>query len=120
MKPYNPFLIHRARAMRRAMTAPELRFWCECLRAGPFRFRRQRPIGSYIADFYCSRLKLVIEIDGDSHFDGRAQQYDQERTRYFESLGLTVIRFGNDEVMRQIDGVRVRLAEIFARLHEKT
>ncbi len=64
---------------------------------------RQKPIGNYIVDFYCSKLKLVIEIDGESH-DGRFQ-YDMERQRTLESAGLTVIRFNDKDVKKDIENV---------------
>ena len=69
------------------------------------KFRRQHSIGEYIADFYCSKLKLVIEIDGESHFNDEAIEYDSIRTNFFKSLGIEVIRFNNDEVMTNIEGV---------------
>ncbi len=64
---------------------------------------RQKPIGNYIVDFYCSRLELVIEIDGESH-DGRFQ-YDVERQRFLESIGLAVLRFNDVDVKKDIGAV---------------
>jgi very-short-patch-repair endonuclease len=64
---------------------------------------RQKPIGNYIVDFYCSKLKLVIEIDGESH-DARFQ-YDVERQRFLESMGLTVLRFNDIDVKKDIGNV---------------
>jgi very-short-patch-repair endonuclease len=72
MKTYNSVLIPRARAMRAEMTPGERHFWYRCLQRLPYKFRRQRPFGRFIADFYCPELKLVIEIDGDSHADEAA------------------------------------------------
>lgn len=88
------------------MTEPEIKLW-QYLRNEQLgvKFRRQHSIGEYIADFYCSKLKLVIEIDGESHFNDEAIEYDSIRTNFFKSLGIEVIRFNNDEVMTNIEGV---------------
>jgi very-short-patch-repair endonuclease len=69
------------------------------------KFRRQHGIGHYIVDFYCPALKLVIEVDGDSHFTEDAQRYDRERNKFMSSLGMTTLRFKNDEVMSNLEGV---------------
>lgn len=115
MKTYNPVLIERARTMRKEMTAAEFHLWQHCLRDFPVKFRRQRPFGSFIVDFYCPACKLVVEVDGDSHFSDQGLAYDQERTLYLESLGLTVVRFTNHEVLHQLEGV----ATVIEKLVEK-
>ena len=66
-------------------------------------FRRQHVIGKYIADFCVPRKKIIIELDGGQHLD--QEEYDAERTKFLESKGYRVIRFWNDEVMNDIDGV---------------
>jgi very-short-patch-repair endonuclease len=76
-----------------------------------FRFKRQHPIGSYIADFYCHKAKLVIEIDGKSHNAREQKLYDTLRTEELEAYGLRVIRFSNDEVFRNIDEVIKKIIE---------
>jgi len=68
-------------------------------------FSRQKPLGDYIADFYCHRARLVVEIDGGHHFSDEARDYDRMRDEYLESTGLTVLRFTNSEVMKNIAGV---------------
>lgn len=68
-----------------------------------YKFLRQKPLGGYIVDFYCSKLRLVIEIDGESHAE--TVEYDVERTKILEALGLTVVRYTNDEVMLNSAGV---------------
>ena len=68
-----------------------------------YQFMRQKPIGEYIVDFFCSKLRLVIEIDGESH-DGRFL-YDVERQKFLESVGLTVIRFNDADVKRDMPNV---------------
>ncbi len=110
MKTYTRKLIPRAREMRTNMTEPEKRMWYQCMKKVPQRFRRQRPFGPYIVDFYCAEFKVVIEIDGDSHSSSDAQEYDAERTAYLQGLGLRVIRFSNRDVMENLDGVYERLS----------
>ena len=68
-------------------------------------FYRQKPIGVYIADFYCSKAKLVIEVDGGQHFMNEGIEYDKARDEYMASIGLKVLRFTNTEVLNNIDGV---------------
>lgn len=70
-----------------------------------YKFRRQQGIGRYIVDFYCARAKLVIEIDGDSHFQPGVAAYDLERQKFIESLGFTVIRFINTDIYENLSGV---------------
>ena len=109
-------LIGYAKKMRRQMTEPETRMWLE-LRAERFegvKFRRQKVIGRYIADFAANDPKLVIEVDGDTH--DVDDQRDQIRTRYLEEQGYTVLRFSNVDVMNNIDGVLIRLEEVIASL----
>ena len=100
MKTYNTALVPRARSMRREMTPAEKHLWFNCLKLSPYKFRRQRPFGRFIVDFYCAELKLVIEVDGDSHFTEQGLAYDAERTQFLESLGLKVVRFTNAEVFQ--------------------
>jgi very-short-patch-repair endonuclease len=69
------------------------------------KFRRQHGIGRYIADFYCSEHKLVIELDGDSHDSLESQAYDKERNMFMQEVGLEVLRFTNREVFTNIEGV---------------
>jgi len=71
----------------------------------PIRFRRQEIIGSYIADFYCDKAKLMIELDGSQHYEESGRQRDAQRTAYMESLGMRVLRFDNCDVMQNFEGV---------------
>lgn len=92
--------------LRREMTAPETKLWHVINRQQlGARFRRQFSIGIYITDFCCPRLKLVIEIDGDTHFNDKAEHRDRIRTRYLESAGFTILRFTNVEVMQNLEAV---------------
>ena len=99
MRPeYNRNLVPRAQEMRRDMTPQERRLWYDFLRDYPLRFRRQSVIYHYIADFYCDRAKLVIEVDGSQHATPDAREYDRIRTLTLEGIELTVLRFTNTEV----------------------
>ncbi len=69
------------------------------------KFRRQYGIGTFIVDFYCSELKLAIEVDGDSHFIGDKPKLDKERQSFIESEGVRVLRFTNNEIYKNLDGV---------------
>lgn len=70
--------------MRKEMTRAEKKLWFDFLKDSEYRFLRQRVIDNYIVDFYCSFLNLVIELDGDSHYEEGAQEYDSERTEILE------------------------------------
>ena len=95
----------RARQLRKELTPAEQKLWAY-LRGNKLHgvsFRRQHAIGNYIVDFCSIKAKLIIELDGSQHLE--QEEYDEERTRYLESLGYTVIRFWNNDVMNNIDGV---------------
>jgi very-short-patch-repair endonuclease len=87
------------------MTPAERKLWFEFLRYQKPRFYSQRPIGRFIADFYCAKAKLVIELDGEAHFSKDGKAYDQERSAFLQGLGLSVTRFTNLEVMKNFEGV---------------
>ena len=95
----------RARDLRRGVTPQEKHLWYDFLNSHSARFRRQRPIGDYIVDFYSDRAQLVIELDGSQHFTRAARDYDNTRTQFLESKGLIVIRFTNLDVDVNFDGV---------------
>ena len=103
--PYRRALKVRSQALRRDPSPAERKLWYEFLSGLPEKFTRQKPLGHYIADFYCSRHRLVIEVDGDSHFTGKAEQYDVGRTAQLEAQGIRVVRFTNTEVMQDFEGV---------------
>ena len=106
---YNPELTKFANKHRNGSTKAEVRLWCELFRNKQmlgFAFLRQRPIGFYIADFFCRELNLVIETDGSTHFSEEAKLADSERTHWLESQGYIVLRFWDKEVMLNIEGVR--------------
>jgi very-short-patch-repair endonuclease len=74
-----------------------------------YKFRRQHSIGNFVADFFCPAKKLIIELDGGQHLNNH--EYDQERTEYFKSLGNIVIRFWNNEVRSNLNGVLMQIVE---------
>lgn len=101
---------NNARALRKNPTDAEKRLW-QALRALKPRgthFRRQVPIGAYIADFCCHSLKLIVEVDGGQHAE--AAEKDAVRTRWLEGRGYTVLRFWNNDVLQNLDGVMTRIA----------
>ena len=115
----NPELLDHAKKMRREMTAAEQRLW-HFLRAGRlqgYKFRRQQPMGSYIADFVCVNPKLIIEADGGQHAEQAA--YDTERSRYFQRQGFTVLRFWNHQILQQTDDVLAEMLRVLDGLVEK-
>ena len=87
------------------MTAAEKRLWSKYLRQFPLPVYRQKPINNYIVDFYCPKLKLVIEIDGETHIKERDIKNDYKRTKVFESYGLKVLRFWNYDILGDLDGL---------------
>jgi very-short-patch-repair endonuclease len=94
-----------AKALRTHQTDAEQRLWYH-LRAHRFmdlKFKRQKPLGRYIADFVCLELRLIIEIDGGQHAE--QMEYDQRRDTWLRSQGYTVLRFWNNEVMQQLESV---------------
>jgi adenine-specific DNA methylase/very-short-patch-repair endonuclease len=103
--PYNKKLVDRAKELRKNMTAAEKKLWHEYLKTLDERFWRQRPIDHFIVDFYCPSRYLVIEVDGDTHGTEEAEAYDAERTQILEAYGLKVLRFTNDEVLNNFEGV---------------
>ena len=98
---------HRAKALRRAQTVPELRLWKQLreMKRFGFHFRRQAPIGVYVADFVCLSAKFVVEVDGHLHSSAEARAHDDRRDHYLKREGFRVLRVGNGEVVRNIEGV---------------
>lgn len=103
---YNKKLKPLAKALRSDSTKAEIRLWSELLSKGKmgYSFLRQRPIGNYIADFMSKRLMLIIEVDGRSH--NFKTEKDIERDKALATLGFTVLRFSDDEVMKDLPNVQ--------------
>ena len=115
-----PHQFKYARQLRRDMTEAEKVLW-EHLRARRFlnlKFRRQHPILEFIADFYCHKLKLIVEADGKYHEEDEATYYDSERTKELKRYGYFVIRFSNEEILNETDSVLGQLKELVARLKD--
>ena len=74
-----------------------------------YQFLRQKPIGNYIVDFFCPKLNLVIEIDGESHLG--QEKDDRKKQNYLEGVGLTVLRFDNDQIKYDMNGVLIKIDE---------
>jgi len=98
LKPYSTKL-------RKNATKQENHLWYDYLKAYSVHFYRQRIIDKYIVDFYCPKAKLIIELDGSQHYENNAQTYDSQRTDYFSSLGLFVLRFTNLDINNNFYGV---------------
>jgi very-short-patch-repair endonuclease len=100
--------LHLRKKLRNQFSLAEILLWVELKgkQLKGYKFRRQHGIGPYIVDFYCPALRLVIEVDGDSHFESdQAISRDRVRQKYLESLGITVMRFQNYDVYTNLDGV---------------
>jgi len=104
---YNPRLKSFSRQLRKKGILSEVLFWLEVKNRKllGYRFLRQRPIGNYIVDFYCPKLKLAIEIDGSSHDSPIAMERDLRKDRYLESVGIKVIRYRDSDVKNDIGSV---------------
>ena len=101
-----------SRINRKQMTKAEIKIWLEVLanKQQGYRFFRQKPLGTFVADFYCAKLALIIEVDGSSHV--AKENVDLSRDLYFQQRGIITIRFSNDEIMKYLGLVRNKLKEI--------
>ncbi len=104
---YNKKLKKYARELRKNMTEAEKILWSKIRRKQlkGYQFYRQKPIGDFIADFYCPKAGLVIEINGGQHYIIQGQQKDRIRDNYFKQLHLKVLRFSNIEVIKNLESV---------------
>jgi very-short-patch-repair endonuclease len=95
-----------AKSLRATPTDVERLLWSR-LRGNHLglRFRRQQPIGPYIADFFCASARLVVELDGSQHGTATTIVYDEARTRFIEACGYRVLRFANGDVLRDLAGI---------------
>ena len=117
----NKKLLPLARALRSSMTDEEKHLWYDFLRTYPIRFTRQKILGQYIADFYCAKLNLVIELDGSGHYTPEQKQYDIERTRFLkEQFGIRVIRISNTDIHHNFKGVCLYLHHTFEKIQNQS
>jgi len=97
--------IEFARQLRKSQSDAEHRFWLHVRnrRLAGYKFRRQRPVGPYVVDFICESARVIVELDGGQHADQR--RYDDNRDRYLRDRGYSVLRFWNNDVLQNMDGV---------------
>ena len=102
----SPIVFGYAKQLRKNMTGAEMVLW-GYLKKGinGYKFRRQHPIGSFVADLYCHKLKLVIEVDGNIHEKEEIKNYDLERELDLKEFGCSIIRFTNDSVLNNVESV---------------
>ncbi len=98
-------MLNVARNLRRDLTPQERKLWYDFLRSYPVKVYKQRIIESFIVDFYCASARLVIELDGSQHYTEQGKTYDEERSQILRAYGLKVLRFANNDVDRNFDGV---------------
>ena len=108
----NNNLLENARTLRKNMTPQEKHLWYDFLRHYPIKIYKQRIIGNYIADFYCSAARIVIEIDGAQHFTPDGKLHDEARTETLNRYGLMVLRFTNSDVDYRFDAVCAMIDKI--------
>ena len=102
---YNAKLIPRAKDLRKNMTRHERHLWYDFLKSYPIPFQRQKTIKSFIADFYCYRAQLIIELDGSQHYSEQGLAYDNERDAILKSCDLEILRFSNRDIDEHFDSV---------------
>jgi very-short-patch-repair endonuclease len=113
MLPYDKRLRERSRILRKEMTPAENFLWSKIRlnQLNGYRFYRQKPVGAFIADFYCPKAKLVIEVDGEYHLSNKSSKYDKERDEYISEIHRRVLRFSNNEVLSNIHEVVKRIEQ---------
>ena len=108
----------RRQMLRRNMTEAERVLWSKLRgkQIDALRFRRQYSVGAFVLDFYCPKIRLDIEVDGESHDRPTVREYDRAREEQIKSLGITILRFTNEEVKSKLDSVVQRIKETAALL----
>jgi very-short-patch-repair endonuclease len=120
--PYNTDLKEFSRELRSNQTLGETLLWMQLQKkqVRGYQFNRQKPIGNYIVDFYCKKLKLVIEVDGGSHHFEEVIIKDGERQRILEELGMQFLRFTEMDVRKKMDDVILRIESIIENLENES
>jgi len=116
---YNKDLKEIARKLRNDSTPAEIRLWTKLLRSKQmkgYQFLRQRPVLNYIADFMCKELRLIIEVDGESHEHNQQWYKDEIRQKELEDYGFTILRFWDDEIFNDLENVS-RVIEHWIDIH---
>ena len=119
IKTYNHKIIENARTLRKNSTPWERKLWSflKSSKFYGFKFRRQFPIGNFIADFACIKAKLVIELDGGQHSDEINRKYDAGRDLFFKNEGYHILRIWNNELESNIEGVGQKIYEMLMNPH---
>ena len=104
-KTTNPVLTENSKKLRKNMTREERHLWYDFLKQLPVTVNRQKVIGKYIVDFYCSKYKVVIELDGSQHYEDDGINKDKERDEYLKGLGIIVLRYSNLDINKNFRGV---------------
>ena len=102
---HNSRIVPFAKELRKNMTKEERHLWYDFLKKYPIRFLRQKVLGKYIADFYCAKANIVIELDGSQHYEDEGLIDDEKRTQYLAQYGIKVVRISNLDVLRNFEGV---------------
>ena len=116
---YNGKLIPRAKDLRKNATRQENHLWYDFLRTFPIRFQRQKAIDGFIADFYCHKARLIIELDGSQHYTDGGLEKDEKRTRILNKYKLEVLRFSNLDIDKSFSGVCTRIEETIKKKTEQ-
>jgi very-short-patch-repair endonuclease len=108
-----PKTLSRARKLRRTLTDAETILWSRLRRnALGMKFRRQHPVGPYIADFACTPARLIVEVDGGTHSTDEERDYDARRDAFLRRLGRRVARVSNADVYKSLDGIMEMISEV--------
>ena len=102
---HNSDIVPFARELRKNMTKEERHLWYDFLKTYSIKFTKQKVLGKYIADFYCAKANLVVELDGSQHYEDEGLINDKNRTEYLKQYGISVIRISNLDVMKNFEGV---------------
>ena len=117
----NSFVFQRAEELRNRLTPSEEVLWKSIhINEWKLKFRRQHPIGIYVADFYCHKIKLIIEIDGSIHHKKEIKDYDIKRENDLKSWGYSIIRFSNDQVLKQSEAVLTEINSLVQNLNKNS
>lgn len=104
-KTHNKRLTKNSQTLRKNMPKEERHLWYDFLKELPVTVHRQKVINNYIVDFYCASAKLVVEIDGSQHYFDEGKDKDLKRDEFLNSLGLTVLRYSNDDINNSFESV---------------
>jgi very-short-patch-repair endonuclease len=118
---YNPKLTYTARHLRNNSTKAEVKLWSylKGKQLKGYDFHRQKPIDNYIVDFFCNKMKLAIELDGYTHIFEEVYDKDKSKEKRLDELGITILRFKDEDVMNNIEGVLARIEDSIKILENK-